>query len=321
MNTITVTPPAAVPTRQQASSEGRGRGSNPSPNRTGGALDTAAASFRLLVTGPQPLAVDGERIGYGLPARSIPLDELKRLLLARATSYRARDAAWRVLVMKARQDGPAWVLGAVGVAIPGLRRAAARMTSGRPHYAEDLDAALLAGFVDALHSLDCDEGRICSRLVYAAVNAARRLQRAEEAELAARHGQAGSQAPPQVFGHPDFILARAVRAQVITAFEADLIGRTRLEDQSLADVARELGTSVVAVKMRRHRAENRLVFALANTDLGSMSDPDIGVSISAVMPSRRRIRRRHRRPTDAPSTTTAATQRERPQSGGLTAAA
>jgi hypothetical protein len=38
-------------------------------------------SFRLLSSGPEPLALDGTELGEALPQRPIRLDELKRILL------------------------------------------------------------------------------------------------------------------------------------------------------------------------------------------------------------------------------------------------
>ena len=61
-------------------------------------LDSADAAFRLLTQGPQPLALDGKRIGGTLPPRPVRLDELKRLLLLPSAGTRTRDAAWTVLV-------------------------------------------------------------------------------------------------------------------------------------------------------------------------------------------------------------------------------
>ena len=58
-----------------------------------------------------PMAFDG-RAFEGLPERMMPLDELRKILLARSTSVSVRDAVWRELVIRARRDGPAWVVAA-----------------------------------------------------------------------------------------------------------------------------------------------------------------------------------------------------------------
>ena len=46
-----------------------------------GPLEAVAGAFRLLVTGPQPLALQAGRLAPGLPDRLVPLDELTVLLL------------------------------------------------------------------------------------------------------------------------------------------------------------------------------------------------------------------------------------------------
>src|ERR1700730_479236 len=84
-------------------------------------LAAASRAFDLLTCAPAPLAFDG-RAFEGLPERMMPLDDLRKILLARSTSVAVRDAVWRELVIRARRDGPAWVVAAVGMAIPGLRR-------------------------------------------------------------------------------------------------------------------------------------------------------------------------------------------------------
>src|SRR6266568_4847008 len=75
-------------------------------------LNSADAAFRLLTQGPQPLAVDGRRIGGTLPHRRIPLDELKQLLLRPSAGTGTRDAAWAAVVTRARHRVSSWVLGA-----------------------------------------------------------------------------------------------------------------------------------------------------------------------------------------------------------------
>jgi hypothetical protein len=52
-------------------------------------LDTLEDAFRLLTGGPSPLVLDGREVGRDLPARPIPLGELRSMLLHPSTSYRA----------------------------------------------------------------------------------------------------------------------------------------------------------------------------------------------------------------------------------------
>jgi hypothetical protein len=73
---------------------------------------------------------------------------------------------------------------------------------------------------------------------------------------------AGSVPPPRVAGHPDFVLARAVRAGVITVEEADLIGRSRLEGTPMRRIAAARGISPSWACRLRKDAETRLVAAI-----------------------------------------------------------
>src|SRR5437764_10938165 len=109
-------------------------------------MDAVESAFRLLCIGPDPLALDCARIGHGLPRRQVTLVELRDVLLAGATTKAAREAVWRRLVIAAQTDGPAWVIGAVGVALPGLRRAAGTLMKDYTGDPDDIDSAMLAGF-------------------------------------------------------------------------------------------------------------------------------------------------------------------------------
>lgn len=233
-------------------------------------FDVAATAFRLLTTGPGPLSVDGVTIGGGLPARSIALSELAAILMHPSCGYATSDRVWRLLITRARTDGPAWVVGAVGVALPGLRPAAYRLR----HFSGDVQAELLTAFVTALRCLPLAGPRVAQRLLSATFTAARAVLRADK--------PIRTSGPVQATGtrHPDFVLARAVTAGIITAAEADLIGATRLEDVPIADYAQRVGKTPKAVYKARDRAEGRLVAAVR---AGVLSDPDAQVITEATM--------------------------------------
>lgn len=117
-------------------------------------LSSADAAFRLLTQGPDPLSLDGTAISGALPQRLIPLDELKRILLRASTDGETRDAAWSALIAQARNGGPAWMVGAVGVAMPALRRVAGQLARGYDlDTAADIDSEVLTGFLSAVRSL------------------------------------------------------------------------------------------------------------------------------------------------------------------------
>jgi hypothetical protein len=235
-------------------------------------FDVAATAFRLLTTGPGPLSVDGAALGGGLPARRIALSELSAILMHPSCGYATSDRTWRLLIQRARNDGPAWVVGAVGVALPGLRPAAYRLRG----FSGDVQAELLAAFVTVLRRLPLGGPRVAQRLLSATFTAARAVLRAGElTRMSGPFPVAGSAA-----GHPDLVLARAVTAGVITAAEADLIGATRLEDVAIAGYAQRVGKSPKAVYKARDRAEGRLVTAVR---AGVLSDPDAQVIAEATM--------------------------------------
>jgi hypothetical protein len=246
---------SAAPMRGPAAF-GRARDLSPSP------LDTLGRAFTLLATGPDPLALDGRELP-GLPDQMIPLNRLKRVLLNRATSQVARDAAWRVLVLAARSGNPAWVVGACGVALPGLRRTAGDIAKGYRGDTTDLDAEILAACLAALHTVDIDRPGIANRLIWSARRAGQRARWTAERLVLCEVSRPVSAAPPQPWGHPDLVLADAVAKGVLSPVAAELIGATRLEHLTLAQAADRLGIGVQAAKKMRQRAEARLARKIA----------------------------------------------------------
>jgi hypothetical protein len=226
------------------------------------ALDCAEDAFRLLTTEPAPLAVPGSQLGHGLPARSVPLDELRDLVLSPAAGYAMQDAAWEYLARAAQSEGAAWVVGAVGVALPGLRNIAGQLALGYAGEVADLDAEVLDGFCARLKTIDPAAGMVAARLIWAAHRAGARL-RAAEWDGAARMLPWGDwMEPPQPVRHPDLLLAEAVRDGVLTELEATVVGAVRIEELHLSRVAELLGCSYDQARYLRDGAEYRLVFYL-----------------------------------------------------------
>ncbi|GAA0490993.1 hypothetical protein Ade02nite_23210 [Paractinoplanes deccanensis] len=237
-------------------------------------FDVAATALRLLTTGPEPLSVDGAALGGGLPRRRIVLAELASILMHPSCGHVTSDRVWRLLIERARNDGPAWVVGAVGVALPGLRQAAYRLR----HYSGDVQAELLTSFVAALPAVNSSGARVVQRLLSATFTAARAELRASEPRRESDHLDTTALWPRA--GHPDLVLARAVAAGVITAADAELIGATRLAGTSVAEYAESLGKQVKAIYKARDRAEGLLVAAM---NAGLLSDPDAEVITEATM--------------------------------------
>ena len=221
-------------------------------------FDTLEKTFDLLVTGPNPLTLDGTSLD-GLPDRAIPLGELKAMLLHPSVSFDVRDAVVDALVARSRAKGGAWTVGLAGVLLPGLRRAVWPLVQACPGKAADIEAETLAAFLAAVACSEPGRARLASRLCWLARIGADRLLRAEVAERARPGTDPVSAAPRRPWGHPDLVLERAVRAGVIGAADAELIGATRIGDVELADVANVLGISYKACHQRRRRAESALV--------------------------------------------------------------
>jgi hypothetical protein len=296
------TPPSRRQSRHQPLPRRR-TASRPWPNTP---LDAAQRAFDLLVCPPAPLAFDG-RAFAGLPNRILPLDELKKLLIADATPRPVRDAVWRELVVRARRDGPAWVVAAVGIAMPGLRRMAGRLAKGWTGDSSDRDSELLVGFVDRLRGIDLRDTRIAGKLIDAGARAVKAARAREEGTDAIRVQATWSLPPQQPWDHPDWVLTRAVAQAVIDPDEYLLIAGTRLDQLTLATVADKLGLSVALAAAWRRKAERRLAEAIrageldwvplvpltkgspdpdASLDLGDDLAVDGGVLVAAASASR-----------------------------------
>lgn len=227
-------------------------------------LDTLEDAFAVLVTQPAPLALDGAALGGDLPARPLPLNELRTLLLRRSTAYPTRDRAMAELLWRAKAE-PAWLVGLAGVLLPGLRRIAGRVARDFPgNSTADVDAEILAGLVEAVRSIEPCGKRLAGRLLSVPWNRAKAVRRAEVA-YAGRKVPANASVPPErPWGHPEFVLARAVAAEVITDDEAELIGATRVGGTPLDTLSAEWGVPYGTLRRRRYRAECRLVRWLSN---------------------------------------------------------
>ena len=254
-------------------------------------LDTARDAFQWLVTGPEPMAVQGARFA-GLPRRRIPLDELRDRLMSKQCPARTRDAVWAHLVRRSRTDGAAWTVACVGMALPSLASSARWLGARYRGDRADVHAAVLAGLLEALTTVDLADPGIVVRLHFAARRAGQAaLEESLDAPLPVGSGFR-STVPRPPYGHPDFVLARAVGEQILTPTEADLISATRLGETSVTDWARANGTALKTAFKARDRAEDRLVSWLRDHAAESDSEDPVAeaaltalTSASADLPS------------------------------------
>ncbi|CAM3403907.1 hypothetical protein KIPE111705_06820 [Kibdelosporangium persicum] len=233
-------------------------------------LDSARTAFEWLVTEPEPLSIDG-RYFPGLPRRRVPLDELRDLLLEGTLPMPAVDLIWMHLVTRSRDEGGAWTVACVGVALPALLSIAAELCAPYADDRRDIHAAVLTGFLSELASIDLARPWVLWRLRCAALRAGHLFIRdALERPLPSDEDFHSSEPTPP-WGHPDFVLARAVAEGAITREEAELIGSTRLEDYSLSAAAADAGVNVTTLQWVRGEAEARLVAWL--TEQAPHDDP------------------------------------------------
>ena len=130
-------------------------------------LDTVETTFRLLATGPQPLALNGHTIG--LRRESIGLWDLRGLLFHPATDVGVQRAALVELVGRARQHRGAWMIGLVGVLLPGLREHGACPADGRWGGTASSGGMVLVSLLERLDDPDLSQEAAAESLLRAVV--------------------------------------------------------------------------------------------------------------------------------------------------------
>ncbi|AGZ40715.1 hypothetical protein [Actinoplanes friuliensis] len=232
------------------------------------ALQVAQYVFTRSAAEPTNLYLDGADLGADLPAGRLLLMPLRDLLLRPAVSLHTRDVVWRELIRRAREDHSSWLVAAIGMAMPGLRRAVRQLGTSWRSDRDDLESAVAEGFVSALRKVDLHDSSLCARLIDAGRKAGVRQAFQSAGVEAGSWAPFASRSPRPPWGHPDLVLADAVTAGVLSRSEAQLIGATRLEGLQVKDVAAWLGELPNTVAGRRRRAELRLRRAIQSGDLG-----------------------------------------------------
>lgn len=215
----------------------------------------------LTLTVPSTL-IDGDA-----PVVPLTLLDLRIRLLRRSTPGEVRDRAWRHIGQLARAERGDWNLFALGLAYPGLRARAWRLTEGLSfHQAAQVHFRLAGEFLFALHRLDLDKPNVASRLIGAAYDQATgRKKRAEPViigldgdtltgpdEIAYSRSEDG---PRRVLDRLVSRTRSASDGQQITELHATLIARTYLDGDKLKQVAADLGMSESNASKHRTRAE------------------------------------------------------------------
>jgi hypothetical protein len=238
-------------------------------------FDTLRAAFEALAAEPCPLSIPARELaGLIVPARDVALPEIKRAVWDKSARPAVKRALWAAVVRRAQAGDASWTLAAAGLAYPALAGKVLRACQANPADIHELQAEVLVEFLTALGQLDMDDPRVvdvAGWLAWRAFFASRAFRRAEAAAAAAgsvplAHGTM----PLFPAGHPDVVLARAVRAGVIDRDEADWIGRTCLEQEDPKAVAREYGIALSTFYRRRLEAGRKLAAAIESGDLPSL---------------------------------------------------
>jgi DNA-directed RNA polymerase specialized sigma24 family protein len=148
---------------------------------------------------------------------------------------------------------------------PGLWNLTGRLTRGARER-EELRAILLASLWKGIreYPLERRPRRVAANLLLDALHATL-VEVGKESALRAvlaRGSTEARAAPVSVEGDLDGLLARAVSAGAVSSDEADLVLRTRIDGERLGDLAPRTGVSYNTLKLRRQRAERRLLMFL-----------------------------------------------------------
>ena len=244
--------------------------------KAGVGVDAVSRLEREWVTLRRPLALRLREWGEEEPAlaRFHSADELTRCLLAPGP-WAARDSVLAALLARTRIDPLAGrvVLQAM---LPGLKRVAERaILDVRDR--EELWQLLLAFTWERIRTypLERRPRRIAANLL---LDARRRALDAfiGERRLRTRRPAAAATAPAMAeipSGDVEVLLARAVRAGALSRAEARLVLQTRFYGVSLVSLASARGVPYDALRIRRRRAERRLLLYLGHLDVRFGSRP------------------------------------------------
>ena len=159
------------------------------PRADGSLLGQLEAAFRRLDQGDTLIALDLGRIGYP-PLSFATMSAVRELLADPNLSYSQRDQLWRDLIYfgrrtdhqpdRGRRPGRnahhpnTYQVAAIGLAMPGLRHAATRLSHQHPGDQEDIHTGLVTAFLARLAAIDLNQPNIAGRLIGGAASTVRR---------------------------------------------------------------------------------------------------------------------------------------------------
>ncbi|MEV4511523.1 hypothetical protein AB0K00_21425 [Dactylosporangium sp. NPDC049525] len=257
-------------------------------------VDTA---FTALVTGPDPLSIDltGMDPDLGLPEGVVSVAVLRTWLAEHPRDWAALDAVWRELIVRARLDGPAWVVATTALALPGLVRHAALLVAGGWYGdPDDVDAEVLTGFLTALRDhVDVSRPAPYAQLCKAGYRAGLALVAQQRHVVLVDDLDAippGPRTPHRPWKHPDLLVQRAVALGLLDACDEEPYIDTRLGKRAIEPIAVRLGVTVDALRMRLNRIDERIAAALAEGLLTGATSPEAEQELAKQAAHRQRTR-------------------------------
>jgi DNA-directed RNA polymerase specialized sigma24 family protein len=226
-------------------------------------LDRLDREWQALTSGALPAQLRAWALEEPVLAAFASPSALIRFLHTRGAGPE-KDAVLRGLLARARVD-PLAARVVLQALRPGLKGLAKRIFLDADDV-EQLWQLLLASVWEQIRTypLERRPRRIAANLLLDSMRAAlTELAR----ERRRRHELPASPIVPDAAAAPtapdvETLLGRAVAAGAISADEAELILRTRIDDQPLASAAREFGVSYNVLRVRLQRAERRLLLHL-----------------------------------------------------------
>lgn len=221
----------------------------------------------IRVLSPQ-VPIEAGSLATGWPRRNTTPEGLRAEIAARAALDESADPAWRGTVEHTRLGGEqarVWRLVAVGLALHGLRSIDARHQAKDITERRDIHADLVEGFLSALPRINLTRPNVERRLLDAARRQLKRGRSSRYADTPAEldwiaHPAAQPGSAPH--NHTDALQDLADEATTagrpLDALGLELIGRTVLDKQALADAAADLGLTLDAAYKRRQRTEARI---------------------------------------------------------------
>ena len=247
--------------REAAAGTARSRGSRP-PASDGDLIERLEAEWPVLAAGPlqQRLRLWSEQ-EPALAAFATPQQLLRQLRSLRGRP-RAEDAILAALVRQAQAD-PLAARVVLHALLPGLKALAGRLLLEASER-DELWSALLAHCWERIRSypLDRRPTRVAANVLLDTLKRTSREVTGRRRDREQLPDDASRNAEARVSADVERLLERAVAAAAISAAEAELILRSRIDGDDLRAIATELGVAYHTLTVRRLRAEKRLLLFL-----------------------------------------------------------